>query len=470
MQFSLCFMIVLPAAWFFMPKHSPLSLPLGLTIALVAGVATLAWQISWLRYLYVNAVPPRREAPYLAVYYAWFGFASGFGPLLAGQMIALSRRLAVTVGPLSLDPYTPLFGLSVILLIAAVFTVAKLPSADATTFRRLAGMFLRGNPIRALNSLIQYNFSGSEMTRVTTTERMGDAQNLLSTQELIEALNDPSFNVRYEAIHSIGRLPPEPELVEALLAALQAGQSELSFVIIQALGRLGDRQAIQPLRELLDTDYHLLAAHSARALARLGDTASIPRLLAKFRSESNDILRIAYISALGSLGCTEALAEIFELLRQTPGEAQRGEIGLALARLAGDEQYYMQHWRSLRANPNTATAQALLALAKKAKHLKLDTCANLAEQAANYYAQGDPHQGTALLSELIDQLGPETLDKTLVYILHECARNIAEFGHSRPEFVLLSLHTLNLALQEFDASLTKLTKDHHHLKPAITDQ
>jgi hypothetical protein len=213
-----------------------------------------------------------------------------------------------------------------------------------------------------------------------------------------------------------------------------------------------------------------VAAHSARALARLGDTASIPRLLAKFRHESNEILRIAYVSALGSLGCTEALAEIFELLRQTPGEAQRGEIGLALARIAGGEHYYMQHWRSLRAKPNTATAQALLALQKKAKHLKLDSFAHLAEQSANYYAQGDPDQGTALLSDLIDQLAPVTLDKTLVYILHECARNIAEFGHSRPEFLLLSLHTLNLALTQLDTLPTKLTNDDHHLKPEGTNQ
>jgi HEAT repeat protein len=284
------------------------------------------------------------------------------------------------------------------------------------------------------------------MTRVTTTERMGDAQNPLSTRELIDALNDPSFNVRYEAIHSIGRMPPERELVDALLAALQEGQSELSFVIIQALGRLGDSRAVGPLRQLLDSGYHLLEAHSARALARLGDTDSIPHLLAKFRAEPNPVLRIAYVSALGTLRSIEALEEIFALLRQTRGEAQRGEIGLALARIAGDEEYYMQHWRSLRANPDTATAQAILALQKKASRLKLDTLADLAGECAEYFAQHDSRQGRRLLQKMIYELPPAGLDQALICISRECGQDLADVEDGHFEVLLLSLHTLDIAL------------------------
>jgi hypothetical protein len=289
------------------------------------------------------------------------------------------------------------------------------------------------------------------MTRVTLTERMGDAQNPLSTRELIEALNDPSYNVRYEAIHSIGRMPPERELVDALLESLQEGQSELSFVIIQALGRLGDPRAVEPLRHLLDSGYHLLEAHSARALARLGDTATVPRLLAKFRAEPNPVLRIAYVSALGTLRSTEAMEEIFALLRQTGGEARRGEIGLALARIAGDEQYYMQHWRSLRANPDTATAQAILALQKKAGRLTLDKWADLAGRCANAFAQQDSGRGRQLLQAMIDQLPRADFDPALPCILSECQQALAEGEEGHLEVLLLSLHTLDIALGQLDA-------------------
>lgn len=448
MQSSLYLMLLLPIAWFFMPRHSVLSMPLGMFIAFVAGIATLAWQISWMRYLFVNAMPSEKKSPYMAVYYAWFGFASGFGPLLAGWVLELSQGLHFKLSLVAIDPYTPLFTLSLILLIAGAVTVSQLQNEEATSFRRFAGLFLRGNPVRAFNSLVQYNISGTEMTRLLMTERMGDARSPLNTNELIDALNDPSFNVRYQAIASIGRMPPEPELVGALLEVLNEGKSELSFIVIRSLGRLGDPRAIAPLRKLLFSGYHLLEANSARALAMLGDTDSIPYFLEKFRSESNEVLRIAYVSALGKLGSTEAIAEVFALLRQTRIEVQRGEIGLALARIAGDERYYMQHWRSLRSNPNTATAQAILALQKSANRPETARFAELAGQSAENFAQGDSTRGVSLLKEMICETPLPESDQALKQILDECTNSLDTFGDTRIEFILLSLHTLNIALHQ----------------------
>jgi HEAT repeat protein/MFS family permease len=448
MQSSLYFMLLLPLAWFFIPRHSAMSMPLAILIAFVAGIATLAWQISWMRYLFVNAMPSEKKSPYMAVYYAWFGFVSGFGPLLAGWILELSQELSFKLPLVVIDPYTPLFTLSLILLTAGSITVSQLHSEEATSFRRFAGLFLRGNPVRAFNSLVQYNISGTEMTRLLTTERMGDARSPLNTNELIEALNDPSFNVRYQAVASIGRMPPEPELVEALLDVLNEGKSELSFIVIRSLGRLGDPRAIPPLRKLLFSGYHLLEANSARALAMLGDAASIPYFLEKFRTESNQVLRIAYASALGKLGSTEAIAEIFTLLRQTNIEVQRGEIGLALARIAGDERYYMQHWRSLRANPNTAIAQAILALQKSANRPGATILAELAGQSAESFAQSDSAKGVALLKEMICQAPLPESEPALKQILDECTNSLEAFGDTRIEFILLSLHTLNITLHQ----------------------
>ncbi|MCB0005420.1 MAG: HEAT repeat domain-containing protein, partial [Anaerolineales bacterium] len=79
----------------------------------------------------------------------------------------------------------------------------------------------------------------SEMARVMVTERMGDSANPLSNVELIASLEDPSFIVRYEAIHSIGRMPANDELLEALIKVLDGYDSELSSAAARALGRLG---------------------------------------------------------------------------------------------------------------------------------------------------------------------------------------------------------------------------------------
>ncbi|MCB0176113.1 MAG: MFS transporter [Anaerolineae bacterium] len=448
MQFSIIILLLLPPSWLLIPRHSSASLPIAFFIAFVAGIGTLAWQISWVRYLFVNVMPPDNSSPYSAVYYAWFGLISGLGPLLVGQLLSLSSWLEVDLGLLQIDPYTPVFGLSIVLLLAGLGTISGLRRDGATPFRRLAGMFLRGNPIRALESLVQYNFAASEDTRMATTERMGDAGNPLSTFELIESLKDPSFNVRYEAIHAIGRMPPEPELVEALLAALDEGKSELSFVITRSLGRLGDPQAIEPLRRLLFCNYHLLEANAARALAMLGDADSVPAILEKFQAEPNRVLKIAYVSALGQLGVAEAVPDIFALLRQTRNETYRAEIGLALARIAGEETYYMQHWHSLKGSPATATAQAVLALQKAMTSARQARLVERLDTCAAGFAQGDLAAGALHLQAIIEALLPALPDDPPAAILAECAADLALFDPDRLEIILLSLHTLDIALRQ----------------------
>lgn len=448
MQFSIILILLLPIGWMLMPRSSVFSLPVALVIAFVAGVATLAWQISWVRYLFNIAIPSENASPYTAVYYAWFGFISGLGPLLIGQMLRLLTDFEASLWFFQMNSYTPIFILSLILLTASLFTMSRLSNTDATPFRRLAGMFWRGNPIRALESLVQYNFATNEDARIAITERMGDAGNPLSTYELIEVLNDPSFNVRYEAIHSIGRMPPEPELVDALLTALDEGKSELSFVITRSLGRLGDPRAIEPLRNLLFSGYHLLEASAARALGRLGDSESIPHFLDKLNHESNPVLKIAYISALGHLRANQAISQIFTVLRQTHNPIYRAEIGLALARIAGEEKYYMQHWHSLRANPATSTAQALLSLQKQAVSSKQDTLAAQLEPCAIKFAQEEVTQGACHFQEIILHLSQTLPDTPQAQILAHCAADLSKFSDSHLEIILLSLHTINIVLNQ----------------------
>ncbi|MCB9079820.1 MAG: MFS transporter [Anaerolineaceae bacterium] len=453
MQFSIIILLLLPLGWLLVPRYSAYSLPIAFFIAFVTGIGTLAWQISWVRYLFVNVMPPDNSSPYSAVYYAWFGFVSGLGPLLVGQLLTLMSQLQVDFWLLHIDPYTPVFGLSLLLLLTGLVTISRLRGDGATPFRRLAGMFLRGNPIRALESLVQYNFAASEDTRMATTERMGDAGNPLSTFELIEALKDPSFNVRYEAIHAIGRMPPEPELVEALLAALDEGKSELSFVITRSLGRLGDPQAIEPLRRLLFSGYHLLEANAARALAMLGDHDSVPPILEKFQAEPNRVLKIAYVSALGQLGVVQAVPDIFALLRQTRNETYRAEIGLALARIAGEETYYMQHWPSLKGSTTTATAQAILALQKTMASARQEQLARQMDPCAAGFAQGDLAAGARQLHTIIKTLLPVLPAEPPTAILAECATDLAHFDPDRLEVILLSLHTLDIALRQIGQPL-----------------
>jgi HEAT repeat protein len=322
--------------------------------------------------------------------------------------------------------------------VAAIASISPLQSDRPMTFRHLAKIFWQGNPIKALALLIRYRFAGTEVTRITTTERLGETQNPLSANELIEALSDPSFNVRFEAIHAIGRMPPEPELVAALLDLLDDHGAELSSVAARSLGKLGDTSAILPLRRALRSGYPFLEANSVRALAMLGDVESVPYFLNRLKHEPSSMLRVAYASALGKLGAVQAAQDLFALLRQAESEVMRGEVGLALARLAGDERYYLQHWRALRSNSSTAAAQAVLALQKSAKQLRLDGVVSVTEACAQSFARGDASQAAAYLQEIVDGAPTADMNQTLACILTECSRGLADFGGTRFEYILLS--------------------------------
>ncbi|MCO6450235.1 MAG: MFS transporter [Caldilineales bacterium] len=447
MQVSLILMLLIPISWLLLPRNNPASAPLAMSVAFISGIAVLAWQISWTRHLFVNAVPAQNRTAYLAVYFAWLSIVVGLGPLLTGRLLTLTAAIpTMQIGLIHIDSYTPLWIISISLFLITMMIVPRLRTEHAVTFRRFAGMFLRGNPVRAMRLLIQYNQSGDEMTTLVATEQMGDTQNLLNTEELIEALNDPSYNVRYEAIHSIGRMPSTPELREALVAILDGPESELGMATARALERMGDPEAIPALRRSLHSRYDLIAAESARALAGLNDEASIPDIQAQMRAQQAPHLRAAYATALGKLRAVESVPELFQMLCEADVETQRGEIGLAIARIVGDEKYYLQQWRALHRDYHTATAQALIALRRQASRGGHDYLDSSFEMCVEYFGTGETIDGVDELQQMLQSAADSSENAVLQDALIRCSAALVQCGDDRLDLVLLSLHLLDAAI------------------------
>jgi Na+/melibiose symporter-like transporter len=111
---------LLPAAWVAMPRHSPWSFPVALTIALLGGAVAAGFFVAKFRMLYVGLVPTDRKTSYMAVYYAWVGLVGGFGPIVAGAVLDAFQGLSGRAWIFALDPYTPLFASAFGLLTASV--------------------------------------------------------------------------------------------------------------------------------------------------------------------------------------------------------------------------------------------------------------------------------------------------------------------------------------------------------------
>jgi len=443
---SLYATMFLPACWLLIPRGGPWSNHIAMGIAVFGGLAGIGAAVSMYRFLFVGVVPAERKTEYMAIYYAWVGLVGGVGPLIAGRALDYSKALSGKLYGLTIDPYTPIFVASV-LLTAGGILFYRLVRADSTmTAFRFAGMFLEGNPFIAFESMIRYHLAKDEEDRISVTERLGEAESPLNVDELIEALSDPSFHVRHEAIISIARTRPDERLTRALIGVLDGPEPELSLLAAWALGRIGDRRAIEPLRKALATGSPMLRAQCARSLGRLGDDDSIPLLLERLRSETDIGLRVAYASALGSLGVTAAREDLRALLHSAQAPTARMELAFNLARLVGEPHNFIRLWRQARADAATPASQEMISLREWIEETCTESAAasKTADETAQTLGRGDLAAGAVQLAHLIRLLPLERLDGTCRAVLSDCADFLGGPGSPRIEYLLLALHTMGV--------------------------
>ena len=449
MLYGLNLRLLTPLLLLVIPRHSQFSLTAALAINFLAGMADMGWGIGSTRLLYVSVVPPEKNADYMALYSAWVGIVGGVSQLLGGWALDYARGISGQWFFLTIDPYTPLFMAGFVLLLACNWVVHQVRSDNKFGVRQFTGIFLRGNPFLAMGSLIRYQSARDESDAVRGTERLGQAKSLMTVDELLDALADPRFQVRFEAIISIARMPPDASLSQALIEILNGTELALCVVAAWALGRMGDPRALPALRAALNSPYHSIQAHSARALGALGDQEIVPELLKRLATETDKGLQMAYASALGKIGVTEAVDLLLGLFDKTTNVGARLELALCLARLVGHEHHFIHLVRRLREDLGTAAAQAVLVFKKKVDKnarnaSQLDP---LLTQCAEAFARDDFVPALEALSAAIHLVAPHHYHETEAKILNECALHLAEAGIEQKEYLLLALHTLDVGWQ-----------------------
>lgn len=430
----------------FVPAVSTWSLPAALAIYFLLGAADMGWGVASTRLLYVAVVPPEKKGDYLALYSAWIGIIGGLSQLGGGWVLDATQGLSGQWWLLSVNAYTPLILAGFVLLIACNWFFRSVRGDNQYGMRQFTGIFLRGNPFLAMGSLIRYQFAHDEEDAVRATAQLGEARSRLTVDELLEALADPRFNVRFEAIITIARMPPDPRLVDALIEILNGTELALEGVAAWALGRMADPAAAPQLRAHLDSPYASIRAHCARALGKLKDEQSAPILLERLQDETDKGLQMAYAAALGNLGAKAAAPRILEILYATANPGARLELALALARLVGDEHTFIQLVRSARSDLGTTAARTLATYKRKAERsgaADAETGALLAA-AADAFARHDLGHGTSTLVDALRRLSGDASTATSQIVLAECVIRLAEFGAERREYLLLALHSLRV--------------------------
>lgn len=195
------------------------------------------------------------------------------------------------------------------------------------------------------------------MAQASQSLTNANGEPLTVDQAIANLCQTADTGLRYYAAWWLGRFRvAEPAAIAALVSAL-ADESDrapdggypLRRNAARALGKLGDRSVVPALITCLDCDDYYVREAAAQALEALGDAQAIPALRKLLAGGVAAAIAVpdkphlvepynAVIEALGTLGATDAVAEIIPFLEHEVAQVQNAATR-ALYQLTGDATY-----------------------------------------------------------------------------------------------------------------------------------
>jgi hypothetical protein len=379
----------------------------------------------------LNYVPPAQKENYMTLAYATDGIIGGGVTFLAGVLLQSIEDRPITIFGMPLGGYEALFALSAMVVVMSALAFASLKEEGATGVRDFLGHFRHGSTLRALWSIHSYGRLTSEEQRSELAYGFGGTRSPLVKEELIAALSDPSFDVRNEAIQSLGRLPPSKAVVRALESVLDyEGLIELQYAALAALGRIKATESGARIARFLDSPNALLRARAMRSLGDIRDATYLPRIRTLLRDDPDLDGRLAAVSALGKFRDRNSIEGLLEIYRElaidgvsASGEPRSKVVLLALAKIFDWEESFSREWRreerilgyrlpnlvarlgsALRRRSSSESSQHSKLLVSAAEALSTGSTAEglAALQGLRPYVETSGHAEAALVLKLLD--------------------------------------------------------------------
>ena len=123
------------------------------------------------------------------------------------------------------------------------------------------------------------------------------------TASLVDLLDHPDTDLRIQAALALGT-QTRPEAVDALIRALDDADINVRFHAIEALGKLSPPSAVERLASIAESHDFFLAFPALDALSRINDAAVAPRLLPLLEDE---LVGDQAAEALGQIGDEDAV-------------------------------------------------------------------------------------------------------------------------------------------------------------------
>ena len=133
-----------------------------------------------------------------------------------------------------------------------------------------------------------------------------------STKALVRLMDDADADLRIQAALALGS-QRHPEATDALLRALDDTDPNVRFHAIESLGKLASPSAIDKLAAIAESRDFYLAFPAIEALVRINDPVIAPRIAPLL---GDPMLSAAAAEALGHIGDEDAIAPLVDALAQ----------------------------------------------------------------------------------------------------------------------------------------------------------
>ncbi len=164
----------------------------------------------------------------------------------------------------------------------------------------------------AVNPLIAVLQNDKNYTiRCLAADALGDIGDLNAIEPLITALNDEDHNVRLHAAHALGKFR-DPRTISPLISAFTR-KSNPVYDAAKVLATWGIHEAIEPLIAALQHNDSSVRLNAAIALGKFRDPRAISPLISAFTRKSNPVYKAADV--LATWGVHEAIEPLIAALQ-----------------------------------------------------------------------------------------------------------------------------------------------------------
>lgn len=147
--------------------------------------------------------------------------------------------------------------------------------------------------------------------------RMNNSVAIKPLEEIVTGLGQDEIQERIDIIGSLGDLGGGKDTAQFLLGLLNTTVVPVQVAVINALGKIKDPIAVEPLIKILETnDEPGILCPTIRALRQIKDTRAVPQLIGVLKSNLDLKIKTEASVALGEIGDPVSVEPLQELLKE----------------------------------------------------------------------------------------------------------------------------------------------------------